>query len=510
MTSVESSYSSSSRITGMFSNLDTDTLVKNMCSNQQSKIDKQEQNVTTYNWYIDALDDVLDATEEFSNTYYSALSDSSMLKTSTYYSYDITSDSTDNAVSLSASGSALLGDYAVKVTQLAENANISSSGKVSADGVEISSSNTATLDQLSLANPLQFDVAGNISFSINGSKFSFSQDTTLQSMVNTINSDEDANVTMKYSRLTDTFTITADSGGEDSSVIIKNLTGNAFGDESAFMIDERTVRNGCDAICEINGTAVTRDSNEFSIDGITFDLNKVTAGTENEVTNFRVERDYSSTVSAISSFVDGFNTFISKLDSLVSAKDISDDYPPLTDAQKEEMSEEQITTWEKKAKQGILHNDPDLEKLISNLKSAFFSPAGGTGKASTAIGISGGSYYGSDKGRLTLDTDALNAALESSPDTVVSMFTGGDSNSSSSKMGIIYKIKSALTTYEGNADDAIDDTELKIDDKESDIDDLEDRLDSLAESYYEKFSAMETALATLNSQASYISQIFSS
>jgi hypothetical protein len=43
MSSVNSAYGSSSRITGMFSNMDTDTLVENMTSTQQSRIDKQEQ-----------------------------------------------------------------------------------------------------------------------------------------------------------------------------------------------------------------------------------------------------------------------------------------------------------------------------------------------------------------------------------------------------------------------------------------------------------------------------------
>ena len=510
MSSVESTYSSASRITGLFSDMDTDALVESMCSNQQSKIDKQEQKVTSYEWYTEALNDVIDYTKEFSNTYCSTLGSSSMLKSSTYYSYNVTSDSTGNEVSLVSSSMALLGDYSVKVTQLAENANISSSDKVSADGVEISSSNTATLAQLSFANALEFDSAGNISFEINGSKFKFSKDTTLQSMINTVNGDEDANVTMKYSRLTDAFTITADSGGEDSCVEINNISGNAFGDNSAFMIKEISVRNGCDSTADINGTVVTRDSNEYSIDGITFELNKVTEGTHNEYVNFNVEHDYSSTVSAISSFVEGFNTLISKFNSLVSAEDNSYNYPPLTKAQKAEMSEDQITAWEKNAKSGILHNDTDLENLISSLKEAFFSQVGGTGKNSTSIGISSGSYYGTDKGLIVLDTDALTSALESDPESVITMFTAGSTSSSSSQKGIMYKIKSALTSYKETSEDLISDTELKLDGKESEISDLEDRLDTLAENYYKKFSAMETALATLNSQASYISQIFSS
>jgi flagellar hook-associated protein 2 len=90
------------------------------------------------------------------------------------------------------------------------------------------------------------------------------------------------------------------------------------------------------------------------------------------------------------------------------------------------------------------------------------------------------------------------------------MFTSGSSSASSAEQGIMYKIKSALTTYQNAADESIDETEDKIDDTEDVVDKLEDKLNDLAERFYEKFSAMETALATLNSQASYIQQLFSS
>jgi hypothetical protein len=53
-------------------------------------------------------------------------------------------------------------------------------------------------------------------------------------MLDTINNDADANVTLQYSRLKDKFIMTADSGGEDSKITIINNSGNAFGDNSAF------------------------------------------------------------------------------------------------------------------------------------------------------------------------------------------------------------------------------------------------------------------------------------
>jgi flagellar hook-associated protein 2 len=174
------------------------------------------------------------------------------------------------------------------------------------------------------------------------------------------------------------------------------------------------------------------------------------------------------------------------------------------------MSDSEIAAWETKAKIGILHNDSNLENLISALKDAFFTAVGGTGKSATSIGISSGSYYGTDKGHIVLDTETLTSALKSDPETVISMFTGGSFSSSSSEQGIMYRMKSALKAYQTTATNSISNTETKIDDTDTEISDLEDKLTTLSDRYYAKFSAMETALAKLNSQASYISQLFSS
>jgi flagellar hook-associated protein 2 len=508
----------SSRVTGMFSGLDTDALVEGMTSTQQSRVDAAKQKQTYTKWQSEALSTVEDEVTTFLNEYCSPTGSNSMLKATSYYNYEITSDSESSAVTLTASSSALTGTYSVAVTQLAENANVSSSTTdgdgISGSGGEISSSNSATLGSLSFENSL-FNGGDKISFSINGKTFSFNKDTTLQNMINTINNDSDANVTMKYSRLTDSFTITADSGGADSKVVIDNITGNAFGDNSAFQIKEGTYQNGKDSISVINGIPVTKDSNEFSIDGVKFKLNAVTNKddtgniTSDELINFTVERDYTATTDAITNFVEKFNELLTKLDSLVNEKDYSDDYPPLTDAQKEDMTEEQIKAWETKAKSGLLRNNSDLEYVITNLKNAFYSSLGGTGKNTTSIGISTASYFDENAGLFVVDSEKLTEALKNNPEEVVSMFTNGSSSSTSEQMGLMYKLRVAMTNYNKKIEDSQEIAEDKIDAYDDDISELEDKLDKLAERYYEQFSRMETALASLNSQASYISQLFS-
>jgi flagellar hook-associated protein 2 len=66
----------------------------------------------------------------------------------------------------------------------------------------------------------------------------------------------------------------------------------------------------------------------------------------------------------------------------------------------------------------------------------------------------------------------------------------------------------SVSSFKKLASDSISSTEDSIDKVDDTIDKLEDKLDSLAEKYYKEFSAMETALAKMNSQATYLSQLF--
>ena len=311
---------------------------------------------------------------------------------------------------------------------------------------------------------------------------------------------------MKYSRLTDSFTITADSGGADSEVQIQNLSGNAFGENGAFGIAEGSVGSkGQDAKVTIDDVAVTKDSNSFTIDGLSYELN---ATTDDTGIKFKVDRDYSASTDAIQGFVDALNTLITTVNKYTSAKDYSADYPPLTEDQKSDMTDDQIEKWEEKAKSGILRHDSELESLVSGLKSAFFTSAGGTGKNATSIGLSTGSYYDENSGLLQLDADTLKEALASNPDTVISIFTGGSSTASSDQQGVVYKVKAAISSYDDLSDDTLATISSNLDKIDSTMTDMKDKLSDLADKYYAKFSKMETALSKLNSTSGMISSMF--
>jgi len=635
---IDSVYSSSSRVTGMFSGLDTDQMVKDMTAAQQGKVDNKYRDKQYNEWKGEALESVNDLVSDFSNKFCSVLGTNSMVKAATYSQYKVSTIASSNAVTLSAADGAFEGKYSVSVTQLAGAATAAGTRGISSSGA-LSASNNTKLKDLDFGTPLEFDPNGNISFEINGKAFSFSKDDTLQTMVNTINNDDDANVTMKYSRLTDSFTIESDDMGAGGSVSIRNISGNAFGtygvntpasvtgsaltvgevigdngeakavtnmtlqeladasgqelvlnsggkvyfqvngrgyafdpsktvqevmdklnasgadvtvsfDEEnnkfsvtsdtsgadssvtigsgggfalfgvsegeytdgagaptlgAFGIANGTFTDGAqDAIVTINGTTITRNTNEFTIDGVNYTLNDETENTE----HFSISRDYSSTVDAVKEFVNGINELLDGLEAMIEVKDQSKEYKPLTDAEKAEMTEEQIKLWEEKSKGGILYRDSDIRKLITDIKNSVFSEVGGIGKNLSAIGISTGSYYSDDAGRLVLDEEALKNALAKDGDSVIKMFAGGNSSAAKCEQGFVYQLKGYLGEYEKKNKADVEDLEAKNKDIDKDISTLEDKLAALAEKYYNQFAAMETALAKLNSQAGYISSLF--
>ena len=635
MSDVNSIYSSSSRITGLYSQLDTDKIVKDLLKVGQSKIDGKEQTKTKQEWYRDALGSVDDLVEDFRNTYLSKLGEGSMASSATYKCF--TADVSDTTVvSIKTMSGALTGSYTIdSITQLAQNAGISSTGRISTDGTSISDSNITTLKDLSFANKLTFDASGQISFKINDVSFTFGKDTTLQNMINTVNANEDAGVTMKYSRLTDGFTITADSGGAESSVTIENVSGNAFGLNSAFGIANGTTGNayaaavssagsfvdsgvfvsagitrystlgemdsaasgvlfngeatldftingesfsfgsstsildmmytvnnstagvklsfdsttggfsltsvetgedaeititnergnafgdfgvfgidvgtvsgsiygemGQDAVCSIEGVAVTRDSNDFTIDGISYTLKNTTS----EAVDVTITRDFSATVDSVKTFINAYNELTDKLNLLLDEKDYSKDYKPLTAAQEDDLSDNQIEKWNSKAKSGLMRNNDDLEGFLRDMRNAFFSSVGGTGKTMADIGITTAGFFSDDAGKIVIDEDKLTAALEDNPESVVSMFTETESGSK----GLVYRLADAANAYKNviNEDEKTINKQLgKLDKK---IDEMEDDLKDMAERYYKKFSVMEQSLAKLNSMTGMLSSLLSS
>ena len=258
--------------------------------------------------------------------------------------------------------------------------------------------------------PLSFDENGNFTLTINGEEIEINKSDTLDTALQKIENSA-AGVTLSYSFFSDTFTLESKTTGEGS--IDFDAGGNFF---NALKITSAGIDEGQNVIFTIDGSDdASRSSNTFTADGVTYTAQET--GTATVTTSVDTEEIYST----VESFVEDYNTFIEEINAKLGEERFRD-YPPLTDEQKAEMSEREIELWEEKAQSGLLRNEPTLERMLRNMRSALYETVGDLHLSD--IGIRTSSDY-RDRGKLVLQGDGseLRAAIEENPSKVEDIFT---------------------------------------------------------------------------------------
>lgn len=272
---------------------------------------------------------------------------------------------------------------------------------------------------------------------------------------------------------------------------------------------------GSDSKIILNGAELTSSSSVVSANGLEISLTGVTK--ENESVTFSVATDTDAVYDSVKSFLKEYNSVMKEMNTLYNA-DSAKGYEPLTSQEKEAMSDDEVKEWETKIKNSLLRSDSTLGSIINAMRSAMQTTVeydGGT-YALSSLGImtstdytEGGllHIYGDpDDSVYSAKDDKLKKALEENPDVVIATLTGvfGNLRQTMSDKMAGSKYSSSMTFY--------NDIKMKSDvkDYESDIKDWEDKLAEMEDAYYSKFTAMETALAKLQSQQSTMSGLFSS
>ena len=491
------------RLTGMQSGLDTDTIVKNLMRVQQAKYDKMFQSKIRDEWKKEAYTDVNNALRKFKDEYASFLSSKNMLDETLYKSYNVNMQS-NPYLSATAGTAAREGSMDVSILALASGSKVTG-----VPATDDTSGFTATQVRNTKIEDLVFaggqTVSGSFSFSINGESFSFSSSDTLKTVMDRVNS-SDAGVVMDYSQLTNTFTIETKATGNMEGSDILSVSDNGGDFLEILGIAGAAVEGPQQAMVEINGSTVYRDTNRFEIDGITFSLNKATP--PGSSVSFTVDRDTKAGVEAVKSLVDSYNTLMTTLYGQLTEKK-SYGYAPLTAEQREAMSEKEADLWDSKAKAGLLSRDMSLQRLVDNLQSAFSTALGGVGYASS-IGISTSGYRPGQPSLIQIDEVALQAALDTDPDKVFKMFTDrvqdGGGKLISSMSGLIPRLTDVMDAFTISTKDSIGSSINNLDNSIRDWDERmkaeSNRLYQLQEGYYKKFTALESAIAKMQAQAS--------
>lgn len=356
-----------------------------------------------------------------------------------------------------------------------------------------------------------FGAETTLSFSINGETFTFDKSSdTVQDMLDEVNNNDNANVTMYYSQVSNTFIMESDEEGVMNQISFQDITGSFFSAGIGIDHDTKTGRTqtGLDASFTLDGVPTTRSTNSFTIDGIQYTLNENTSDT----IDISVESDITNVKENIVKFVDEYNTMIDKFNDLVREERFYD-FEPLTDEQKEEMSETEIEKWEEKAKSGILRNDDVLTRTMREFRSTLTSIESDLGISLYDLGITT-SINVFNGGQLVIDEEKLDETLETRAEAVTRLFTDEEKGiGAKMKEAMDYAIspigefKGALLEkagWEGTSTEKENILSEKIDDYDDRIDELLEDLIEAENMYYARFAQMEVALQQLNSQSSWL------
>lgn len=355
-------------------------------------------------------------------------------------------------------------------------------------------------------------IAQGTSIKVNGTEIVVDRTTTMDSLASAmaktgINASYDTNqgrfyLSSKNTGVENAFTVEADDA--TLAALGLNLT-----DGEAGKID------ASDASLVYNGVEYTQATNSFNINGLTMDVSSV--GGEQA---FSVDTDVDGIYDKVKSFVKEYNTLITEMNKLYDASS-SRGYEPLTSDEKDAMTDEDIKNWEDKIKGSLLRRDSTISTLLTSMrttlnKSVEVTNSDGTTSryALSSFGIVTSNY--TEKGQLHIQgnaddsdfaslDDKLKAAISDNPEALMKTLTTlGDEiyKNFQSSMKRVVGVRSSLTFY----------NDLEMDDDiksyKEDVTSLQEKLQDEQDKYYKQFSSMETALTKLQSQQTYISQLF--
>lgn len=412
---------------------------------------------------------------------------------------------------------------------------LESLGFVAGDNTTNGLSLTASLDSIknSFKNPLGIsDPNENVTFTINGKTIDVGKtyaQASIKDVMDAINS-SDVGAKMTYDSLNNQFTLQSKTEGAASNITVDPANG-LF---QSLGIAGGTYTQGTDAEFTLDGvTGMKRSSNNFTIEGVNYSLKETSA----TAVSISVEPNIDDVVKNIKSFVEKYNSLLDQINGKLNEK-YDRSYLPLTDDEKEAMTDKEVEKWEAKAKTGLLANDSILSNIVTSMRTALYEKVEGVSISLYDIGIASSSY--TDKGKLKIDESKLKNALTNNFDQVVKLFTNEsehtyrDSLDDSTKRagrytesGVAQRLydiiqdnvrttrnsdgkKGTLLEKAGYANDSTDYNNLMFDQirsKETLIDALEIKLSAKESAYYLKFSNMERLLGEMQSQMSSMSSM---
>lgn len=465
---------------GVGSNLDLSTLLDNLTTAEEARLDPITTKQTSYNAKLTAYGTLTSALETFT-TATEALSDSDLFtekvaSTSDNFTTDVDSD-------------AVSGSYSIAISQLAAAQSLTSTQTFSSTTASIGV--TGSTDR-SISIQLGSATAVNISLT--------DAQTTLAGVRDAINS-ANAGVTASIIQSGDSsyqLVIQSNTTGSASEMNI-SVTGDdtlqgiigyssTDADAATATADGITYTSGMkqsvaaqNAKLTVNGTAVERSSNTISDvpQGVTLTLTSTTSSTQNLI----IRQSVTDSAKAVEDWVTAYNTLLTTFGTLTQYTAVSS-------------GDDQDST------NGALLGDSVLRSVQSSLKNIISSAqSSDTFKVLNELGIT----VGSD-GTLTTDEDTLVTNLTDNPTAVSDFFIGNGTTTGMATQ--ISNLTHSFTDDDGTIDSATDNINSILDGLSTQYDRVQDSIDATIARYKTQFTALDVLVSSLNSTADYLTQQF--
>lgn len=546
------------RLSGLASGMDTDSMVEQMMKVENMKVDRVEGEKQKLEWKKETLNDL---NKDFANFILDSKKDFGYNSTGNPGNLDWVRSATssdESALTAIAGKGSLEGKHTIEVKSLVK-------------GVSGASVKNVTEEMWKTEGKKDFDFKIN-----NGNLIKIESSDTLEKIAKKINESE-SGVKVNYDKDIERFFISTEKQGNEAGIKFEavgdeNQTGlneflnfidikmNEFDKNENTNINNATHDGksytkltlesefkGINGEITYNGAeGIEIKSNQTTINGITFDFKA--ESTDPITVNVRTDAD--AIVDKVKDFVENYNKMIEKAGKLTTEKEYRD-FRPLTDDEKEAMSDKEIEKWEEKAKSGLIRRDRDVEQTLSSLRLSLYENLNTDGEFRniTQIGITTQKYSsGAVGGLLEVDEEKLRQAISKDADGVVDiLFKNGDreaktaegSKEKTTDMGLVNRIFDDLATgmknliaKSGPGEDAalfrkvksnimadfvtkggrysgrgsisdIDNDALNFDKR---IAELKERLAKKEEMYFAQFAAMEKGMQKANSQFDWLMQ----
>lgn len=538
------------RLPGLATGMDTETMVKEMLTGEQNKIDKAKQKEQTLKWQQEIYREVINDVKGFNDKYFSFTSKDSILISSAWNTLAVNS-SNSNVITATGSAGANAVNYKFEVSKLATSGKASSTtakgGKIEKNSElkdlglgagttefsirygdkdnEVSSKiSIRTEDKYKVDEKGNFvyekDKDGNNKLDESGQPIKIVEEPadTIDTLIKKINNASDGNIKASYSEMTGAFTIESTKTGSNNGFTIVGSDGKTSSDALDFLeLSGKDATSGkflgTDSEVKVSSLddkfskKLVNSGNSFAIDGITYNLHGITqAGETVEITS---KQDVQPVVDKMKAFVEDYNKIMDKVyDTLIQKP--NREYPPLTESQKKDMDEDEIKKWEEKAKKGLLRNDSDMRKFMDDMQKSIF---GDNMQILNEMGLKSHENY-NKRGQISLDETKFIKALENNSDKVYDMLAKGSSS-------VMENMKSTIGKYVGNSSSifakkaGLDKTasatnnfyseQLK---KQADaIKELQRKMNNKENDLYKKFGLLESNMNKFNSQMNYFAQM---